>query len=96
MRNLQKIAWGALLATVATAPAAGLTMAERALPQRAAASVEQRRRQLAAGPAHNRSARRRGPGWTVAQVRRMARKRRNQARHRAACKAGGRKGGRPC
>ena len=31
-----------------------------------------------------------GPGWTVAHVKRMARKRRNQQRHKAACR---RKGG---
>jgi hypothetical protein len=30
--------------------------------------------------------RRRGPGWTQAQVQRMARKKRNQARHRKACR----------
>lgn len=34
----------------------------------------------------------RGPGWTVAQVKRMARKQRNQKKHRAACRRnGGRK-----
>ena len=27
-----------------------------------------------------------GPGWSVAQVKRMAQKRRNKARHKAACK----------
>ena len=27
-----------------------------------------------------------GPGWTNAQVQRMAKKRRNKARHKAACK----------
>jgi len=30
-----------------------------------------------------------GPGWTVAQVKRMAKKRRNQQRHRKACRKGG-------
>ncbi len=34
----------------------------------------------------------RGPGWTVAQVKRMARKQRNRKQHRAACRrSGGRK-----
>lgn len=34
----------------------------------------------------------RGPGWTVAQVQRMARKQRNRKQHRAACRRnGGRK-----
>lgn len=32
------------------------------------------------------SERRRGPGWTHAHVQRMARKKRNQARHRKACR----------
>ena len=27
-----------------------------------------------------------GPGWTAAHVQRMAKKRRNKARHKAACK----------
>ena len=27
-----------------------------------------------------------GPGWTVAQVKRMAKKKRDRARHRAACR----------
>lgn len=31
----------------------------------------------------------RGPGWTVAQVKRMAKKRRNQQLHRKACRKGG-------
>lgn len=31
-----------------------------------------------------------GPGWSQAQVQRMARKRRNQVRHRATCKRRGR------
>src|SRR5688572_2424895 len=30
--------------------------------------------------------RRRGPGWTQAHVQRMARKKRNQARHKKACR----------
>jgi hypothetical protein len=30
--------------------------------------------------------RRRGPGWTQAHVQRLARKKRNQARHRKACR----------
>ncbi|MGC4076270.1 MAG: hypothetical protein QM702_04410 [Rubrivivax sp.] len=34
-------------------------------------------------------ARKRGPGWTQAQVQRLALKRRNQARHRAHCKRKG-------
>jgi hypothetical protein len=93
MKALNHIALAGLLAV---APATGLTLAERALPQRAAATAEQRRRQLDAGPYTYRSSRRRGPGWTVAQVRRMARKRRNQLRHRAACKAAGGKGRRSC
>ena len=34
----------------------------------------------------------RGPSWTVAQVKRMARKQRNRKQHRAACRrSGGRK-----
>lgn len=30
-----------------------------------------------------------GPGWTAAHVKRMAKKRRNQQRHRKACRKGG-------
>jgi hypothetical protein len=33
------------------------------------------------------SERRRGPGWTQAKVQRMARKKRNQQRHRKACRS---------
>jgi hypothetical protein len=40
------------------------------------------------GPAGSRGWQRcRGPGWTQAHVKRMARKKRNQARHRKACRA---------
>jgi len=35
--------------------------------------------------------RKRGPGWTHAHVQRMARKRRNQARHRSHCQRKGRR-----
>lgn len=41
-------------------------------------------RELARGSGQNRPARNRGPGWTRAHVQRMARKRRNVARNRAA------------
>ena len=63
---------------------------QKALPGAVAAAVAQAARPLGFNGLHRRSRTHRpGPGWSVPHVKRMACKRRNQARHREACKRAG-------
>lgn len=61
----------------------------RALPTREVVYNVQRKAVRSGGLAHLHGGYRQGPGWSYAHVKRMARKARNQARHRAHCKGCG-------
>lgn len=80
------LALAAALAFAAGAmPGSGLL--DKGLRAAAVAPVENRLRQVGGGGRWGRSrSAKRGPGWSPLKVQRMARKRRNQLRHRAACK----------
>ena len=64
--------------------AAAMAATGPAIPQRAVSTPKTRRESRTKSPPLGQRYRRRGPGWTHAQVKRMARKKRNQARNRRA------------
>lgn len=78
----------ALMATGFAVAGPGLATAMAAVgpavPQRAVSAPKTRRESRTRNPLGGLRAGKRGPGWTVAQVKRMARKARNQARNRRA------------
>lgn len=91
MRKALLAAGAALAITGLGMTTPGMHEVNRAALPAAAPQLKQRRRELrSARSAWTQRPFRRGPGWCQAQVQRMARKRRNQQRHRAACKRRGR------
>lgn len=77
---------GLAVAGVASAGAATV----KAPPPQVVYERKRQARAIGAGAVSHLNRSRRGPSWTVAQVKRQARKARNQARHRAHCKRRGR------
>lgn len=75
----------AALAASVSAMAAAVPVMDRAQAPAPVVRPEARRLRLPDGrPVSRRNARKPGPGWSPRQVQRMAAKRRNQARNRAA------------
>ena len=91
MRNAALLA----VAALAFAGAQGTTVQNdplrrmQVLPTARPAFDVQRKAVRSGGLNHLNGGYRRGPGWSYAHVKRMARKARNQARHRAHCKGCG-------
>lgn len=56
----------------------------KAVPTRSAPGLAERLRRMTGGEYRPKSPRRRGPGWSFAHVKRMARKRKNVLRNRRA------------